>query len=421
MVNNLLSDVKYIKHFRNISIAYYLFSFTIIAVFFIMYLISEKNNRSCQYGSTLYCNNEIHYNAALSEEKEFYDIVFKDVDTTDTSAHSVGYPYSGVSRYSIDYYFNTLPASITNNIDGVGVSFDSTNGASIYFSEASNSGEKIQAWTRLVLYRSDISSDITILDVDNSNNNSLNYQYFDESTNAPNISLSPHDKIIENSTIDNLNNTNEPIPVNWFNILNTLQTQAKTGCSLNNLEACACIDPSFISPKVCSQYYFNKKTSRYCPFDNPNCELCVQGQTTGCGYRFCRYGTLPSKKEALNPLNTDTSAPKQGYYQSSYNPGGKNSVNSSSYVIGSNPANLLTRFLDGYDKTAYTNSATNGINAYPQAQHLTFCSGTAIGKQNYTDNINTVTTKFSSGIAANYYPQFGTSPNFNISKGNFDF
>jgi len=394
-------DLKDLKYFTNVSMVYYFFSFLVALLFYSFYLVSNKKERSCQYGSTLFCSNEKHYNASLGEENQYYSSKFLGNTSTDTT--TVNFPYSGVSTYAISYYFDSLPSNITNRSGNVGISVNGTIGSSVYFADSTVNGETIQRWTRYLLYNSGINN-IIILDTDN--NDILDYTYADD-TNSTLVEFSSP-SFIQNSTQTVTNH--EDVPVNWLHILETLQIQTKTGCSSGNRSACACIDPSFVSPKVCSQYIFNKNTGYYCPPDNLNCELCQDATENSkndkCGYRFCRLG--PNPPDTNKGLKDNSN---RGYYQNN--------------IIGNAKTNSVNEYTTRgsllSDKLTGSVTTENDLINYPSLQQNLFCAGKEPGNNNFNNTVTGENTdSFNDYTNSDYYPQFSRHPQVN-SQDNYDF
>ena len=419
--NNKDKILNEARRIRKFTLSYIAISFGFVVIFLIFYLVSSKNNRMCQYGGTLFCNNEIHYTASLGEENTFFTITYSDY--TGSENLNVKYPYSGTSTYNIDYYFNSLPASITNRIVNIGISSNGSIGSSIYFQNSSVTGEAIQTWTRYSLITSDIKNKILVGDIDKTSNTVLEYTYYDDTTRVLN-NIQPTSNSFFSSSTTQANN-HDPLPVNWLHLLKPLRIQA-AGCSVGNTSACAVIDPSFVSPKSCSQYYFNSNTSFYCPPSNPNCSLCSETQnsrTDNCGYRFCRPGLVPQDKTGFHGGTTGdvVSTNSRGYYQNNYIPGKRAPDDPDAYVIGDSGDKLIDK-LDGLESSNFNSSSdSNGLAAYPMLQQRTIAAGTGTDKNNFDNSTRLGTTSsFTNSSQSSYYPQFATQPNTN-TDGNFDF
>jgi hypothetical protein len=397
-------DIKKLKNFRDVSIYFYLTSFLFITIIFTFYLYANKNNRSCQYGSTLYCNTEKTYSINTNSGMKYLKINFLDNKYLTSGLFVVGYPYSKTASvtnyYNIDYYFDAVPSSGVNNYGSVGISFNGSYGASLYLGNNNPAVSLVRNTTEFILQQNEVSTAINFLTpTENNVNNTIEYIY-------------PGTIAVINNANSNFINSNtvsyaglENPKGNWITLLNNNKKQHEGGCSVgSNNPVCACIDPSFISNISCENYVLNESTGIYCPPGTLNCELCTD--TNGseiCGYSFCNNGILNT--DGLNSLNSNNN--NMGYYQDADIKGLKTgpNVTSNNYTTGGvNTGTLLPGFIYG----------TNGLTNYPTVQTTNFCAG----KTSTTNNFDNKTTQPNSLTPAsdNYNPQLATHPRFDSTK-----
>lgn len=386
-----------LKKFRDVSIYFYLTSFLFITIFFIFYLYASKNNKSCQYGSTLFCNTEKTYpiNSNNSTNK-YLQITFSNKDYPSSGLCVVGYPYSGISYYNIDYYFDAIPSGI-NSYGNVGISFNNNYGASLYLNN--NNNDVLIANSTLFILENNHYTNSTLEFLYSTSNNVIEYIYANINSTIKNIDNS---KFVT-STVTTYSSTN-PVLGNWITLLQNNKDQHNGGCSSgnSNKSGCACIDPSFVSSNSCENLVLNKTTGIYCPPDNLNCTLCSSTNLTDCGYRFCTpYNyTIPINSNNVN-------------YQNAQTKGLKNPTDDS-YTIGKG-GQLLSTYL-GY---TFSTKKDTGFASYAVPQSLNFCGGTTHSNNNINDGTDKnppIPSSFSTG----YNPQFATHPKLN-SNNNFDF
>ena len=421
-------DIKKYKHFRKVSIIFYIFSFSIITIFFIFYLYANKNNRSCQYGSTLHCNTENYYYVS-GNDGEFNQINFQNyspsVDSTLTTPTIIKYPYTSTpDYYEIDYYFGISGGTVVSNVNNtVGISFR-TIGASIYFNQSSpHLASDLSNWTRFVISENNLSNFEILEPVKNSTEGLFEYSYVsgDKNENQP---ISP-------ANVANFYNTEQPqwenvkpVKTNWINLLKNNKTQHSIGCSSGSSIGCACIDPGYVSSIRCDDYILNPLSGLYCPPENLNCTVpCANSSdTTTCGHRFCSVANNfdPNQINTASNSNPDglTKIGQNGYYQNSIISGMKTPNKADIYTIGVK-GSLLTTAL-GINNTNFNlRSTTDGFAGYPTLQSRNFCGGTSINKNNFDDNVGD-TNKFSSTTSSSYNPQYATFPKFS-DENKFDF
>jgi hypothetical protein len=421
-------DIDKYKHFRKVSIIFYIFSFTIITISFIFYLYANKNNRSCQYGSTLYCNTENYY-YVTGTEGDFNQITFQNYspssDSTLTSPTTIRYPYSNTpDYYDINYFFGISGGPVVTNInDTVGISARSE-GASIYFDqEAPYLSSDLANWTRFLISQNNISSFTILEPVKNSVVGLFEYSYASGDKND-NEAITP-------ANIANFYNTEQPqwenvqpVKTNWMNLFKNNKNQHTAGCSAGSTIGCACIDPGYISSIKCNDYVLNTESGLYCPPENLNCTVpCTDSSdSSGCGYRFCSVANNidPNQINSNSTTNPDglTKLGKNGYYQNSVISGMKTPNDASIYTVGVK-GGLLTSALGVPTNNFSLRSTTDGFAGYPTLQNRSFCGGTSTNKNNFGDNIGD-TQKFSDSASDTYNPQFATYPKFNADT-KFDF
>lgn len=391
---------KYLK-FRNISIGFYLFSFTVIAILFVMYLYSNKNNRMCQYGSTLYCDTGLTYPLTASTTQEYIEVTF---NTPGNITHTtVSYPYYE-NNYNIDYYFGTtIPAVVTNRVEDIqlGISLNGSIGASLYYEYTDLvTGDNLQQATSYALDKSKLFAVFTSPQA-----NILEYTY----AYYGGIEIPTTTTTLFTSGSRKFGSTKPP-QVSWMNLIEKLNTQREKGCKAGvSTIGCACIDPGYVTTKLCGSLVFNPTNGLYCEPDNPQCtDVCSDSTQisphSNCGWRFCAPisydpGTIQNLRSITN-----------GYYQNAFTPGLRKSSNDS-YKLGVNGPLLNTKL-----------KGTPGFkefNNYPTYQKINFCAGQASGKNNIdNDDIGETTDTFPS--LSGYTPLDATRPNIN-SKNNFDF
>jgi len=390
-------DIEKLEHFLIVSKYYYLTTFFIMTVFFILYLWANKNNRACQYGSTLYCPTETPYYLHGSNDS-YIQIEF--INTTKTIATKVNYPYSTTATYDIVYNFGVaLPSTVKDYGSGTGVSFNTTYGASIYFPASTTYlASDTKNWSEFVLKNSGINLDLYIIDNDN-NPNTIEYTYAFVSDDTLTKITPATGNFYTSKTITN--NSLEPIKANWVNLLKKNKVQ-ETGCA-TDVSKCACIDPSYISYVNCLDYVFVKSKGYYCPPNNLNCSLCTGStDSTDCGHRFCSTNQITANdKSGYEKLD-------KGYYQTS-NITGIRKPTTSDYTLGVG-GELLT--------TALSAGSYENLPDYPPYQKHRICGGTGVKKNNFNDG-TTVDPKFTT-TTAGYNPQHSTKPRLDNGK-NFDF
>ena len=298
--------ISQIKHFRNVSVYFYMVSFFMITIMFVFYLVGSKNNRGCQYGSTLFCNTEKFYYVGLNNTNNNYlEINFKQPTDAipDDSIYTLQYPYSTADYYDIDYHFvTTVPSAVTTLINSdhtkMGISLNGTAGASIYFiNNLRPEGITLNKITEFVISKSGIQSfKILTPSYPTPTNATMNYYYPTNNNtlnkiNTPNIST--NNKFFSpdgDSSVVSWSSAH-PVKSNWINLLTNNKNQHKYGCSSGYQKACACIDPSYTSELMCDDLILNTDSGLYCPAAHPGCSVpCPVGNTemtTNCGFRFC--------------------------------------------------------------------------------------------------------------------------------------
>jgi hypothetical protein len=212
-----------------------------------------------------------------------------------------------------------------------------------------------------------------------------------------------------------------------MNLLKNNQTQHQIGCSAGKLTGCACVDPSYITPKLCDQFVLNKTTGFYCPPNNLNCSLCTGSESdeANCGYRFCRASnTNIGTNKSDGSYNTPDNSKDVGYYQNTFVSGLNKLQNSDVYKRGANGDSLTS--LLGFDQSTIDNiknptDAQQQFSQYTTLQNLNFCAGTQPTTNNYDDQpiIPTGRLKFSSA-GGGISPIYANFANWD-SNGNFNF
>ena len=408
-----IDSEKYLK-FRNTSIYFYMFSFFCITSLFIIYLYASKNNRSCQYGSTLFCNTEQKYPLAppTNNNLQYNELTFNYKYTTPIY-YTVQYPYLN-GNFDIVYHFGTSGGSNVDIIaDNIGLSLNGIYGASIYFQYPTNNINTLLAsYTLLILNNSDLN--LQIGQPINNGNDIIEYTY----KNYTNNDLS---EITTNSVFAKAQQVNyqasDPISDNWLNLLKNNQLQHQAGCSSNNTNACACIDPSYITQNTCDNYVLNKTSGLYCPPDNLNCIECTSDtiNENNCGFKFCRasnYNVSSTQDASYQQLNKGN----LGFYQSTYVPGFNKQNEPSYYKKGINGP-LLTDLLGVTIDSS--NPANTVLNQYATLQNLNFCAGSLPTLNNINDG--TIGTDGKAEITnANTNPLFAKYPVWDSNK-KFDF
>jgi hypothetical protein len=293
-----------LKKFRDISIYFYLTSFLFITIFFIFYLYASKNNKSCQYGSTLFCNTEKTYPInSNSSNSNYLQITFSNKGYPSSGLCVVGYPYStGVSYYNIDYYFDAIPSGI-NSYGDVGISFNNDYGASLYLNN--NNNDVLIANSTLFILENNPYTNSTLEFLYSTSNNVIEYIYATNNTNNSIVTINNIDNsTFVTSTVTTYSSTN-PALGNWITLLQNNKDQHNGGCSSgSNKSGCACVDPSFVSSNSCENLVLNKTTGIYCPPDNLNCTLCSStNSTAGCGYLFCTPYNNTNNNNTNNNVN----------------------------------------------------------------------------------------------------------------------
>lgn len=404
MVNK--ETLNSIKYFRNTSFFYYLFSMTLIIVFLSLSLVASKNNRSCQYGSTLFCRSETYFNEAFGNDDEYFTLTYTPYSGL-AGNNIIKYPL-GDDYITIDYHFiETIPSGYKKyGNSSIGLSTVSS-GGSIYFNTNSvASAENITIFTNLIF--ENFSQNIDII-----SKNKTTLKYIPESTE----SIQPTSNSFFSSSNNNLNQTS--YPKNWLSLLQELKSQHVNGCK-KTANHCACIDPNFISGKTCSDYHFNKSNGLYCPKDKPNCDTPCTGSndTTDCGYRFCSHQPKPSTT-GLKTIPPNGSS-NEGYYQNNFISGIKKPNTSNIYKLGKNTLFINDEFLEDIDSSNF--NAADDLAKYPSYQYNSFCGGTDSSNSNYHDSSNSTATKpFTTETTDNYTPQYSTDPNTIANKNNYDF
>lgn len=384
-----------LKKFRDVSIYFYLTSFLFITIFFIFYLYASKNNKSCQYGSTLFCNTEKTYPInSNSSNSNYLQITFSNTGYPSSGLCVVGYPYStGVSYYNIDYYFDAIPSGI-NSYGDVGISFNNDYGASLYLN---NNNDVLIANSTLFILENNPYTNSTLEFLYSTSNNVIEYIYLNINSTINNIDNS---KFIS-SALTTYSSTN-PALGNWITLLQNNKDQHNGGCSSGNSSksGCACVDPSFVSSNSCENLVLNKTTGIYCPPDNLNCALCSPDNSTECGYLFC------TPYNYTIPINNNNNV----NYQNAQTKGLKNPTDDS-YTIGKG-GQLLSSYLNNTE-------GYNGLTSYAVPQGLNFCGGTTSSKNNINNGTD-INPPIPSSFSTGYNPQFATHPKLN-SNNNFDF
>lgn len=390
------NNLKKIEHFRNISIGYYIFSFTIITIFFCFFLISNKKNRSCQYGSTLFCRNDKQYLLSKDTTKNYNSITF----SSDPKSGTINFKQNFEINYNIG---DPIPSNITNVNNGVGISQRSS-GASIYIAASDPTTSILQSVTRYTLLESSIKEDIEILNV--ANNNSVTTTTLDYFIDPPSSTFPTFTNSIATNTISNFSPADD-IYTNWSNLLDPLNN--KNGCSINDVSNCACVDPSFVTNKLCTNLIYNYDSGLYCPATSPNCTTaCENSSSTDCGFTFCRSGANPDNTKGGYSNITD-----DGLYLNTTIPLKSGPVALSKYKINNEG---IENYLDG-------TPSTDNLKDYPSVQFISFCGGKSKTNNNYFNESNTKKTNLFSDLdtSNNYTPQFSTQPNFITNSKNFDF
>jgi len=425
-INKNIDIAKY-KHFREVSIYFYLVSFFFVTVFFIFYLYASKNNRSCQYGSTLYCNTE-HYYYVSGTEGEFNQLTFKNyspsTNSTLTTPDTIRYPYNSTpDYYNIDYYFGISGGDSVSNIDNtVGVSFN-TGGASVYFDQnGPYLANDLSNWTRFLISKNNNNQFEILEPVKNSTEGVFEYSYPAIDNNDLNP-ITPATKAGFYTTQTPQWENSAPVKTNWVNLLKNNQTQHSIGCSSGSSIGCACVDPGYISNVKCNDYVLNTASGLYCPPDFLNCTVpCDANTTTQCGYRFCSAGNnidpdQINSQNATNPDGLTKLGGNNGFYQNSIIPGMKTPNNANIYTVGVK-GELLTNAL-GINNNFKLRNTIDGFAGYPTLQDRGFCGGTSINKNNFDDTVGGI-PKFSDGTNSSYNPQYATYPRFS-DENKFDF
>lgn len=408
----VVNKLQYIK-FRDTSIYFYMFSFFCVTVFFIFYLYANKNNRSCQYGSTLFCNTEQTYPLAQSSSGQQYNkITFLTFNPVGNVEKTIQFPYqssNNTAYYNLNYYFGTSGGPTVDVLSGgVGVSFNGSQGASLYFKNPPTVlAPQLAHWTNFILTNASPNF-IVNQPVKQVNNNIIEYTYVNESNGNGITEVSNVSNFI---SVDLLTtDSSDPLSDNWMNLLKNNKKQHQYGCSSGNLSNCACIDPSFITSKLCDNYILNESSGLYCPPNNLNCSICTPSDTSGnCGYRFCSPSNNTSDSDVYNNLN------QLGSYQNTFVPGFKN--NDSKYYKKGIDGSLLTDILGITVGSNFSPSSDFG--KYTTLQNNIFCGGsTGPATNNFDDQpITTGKVDISNGGITPLYSQY---PIWN-SSNNFDF
>ena len=387
-----INTEQFIK-FRDTSIYFYMFSFFCMTAFFIMYLYANKNNRLCQYGSTLFCNTEQKYPLAQGADSGINDAIQLTFQTNfiapQGSIYTIKFPYQNNNYYNIDYYFGIPGGDDVKLYSGnIGLSFNGAVGASFYYQANQAPFASLLAnWTTVILQNANPEFIINLPNKQG-NDNVIEYYYVSLSeNNLENIIVPSTSPKIASSQLIGKDNA-EPISDSWMNLLRNIQTQHKQGCRTGNRNGCACIDPSFITPKLCDQLVLNKSTGIYCPPNNLNCSLCSgdDSDSNDCGYRFCRASNnniIGANDETSNTY-TRPSSTQQGYYQNTYVPGIKDKTSGGPYKRGAG-GKTLTDLLS-LEEISSSNPANTAFSNIGTLQNLNFCAGTSPTNNNYDNS-----------------------------------
>jgi len=419
-----INQYKYL-HFRKVSVYFYLTSFFLITLVFIIYLYANKNNRSCQYGSTLFCSTDTKY--PLNFENDInaaYQIEFLKYNPTIPSGgleKTIQFPYVNDDEnndfYDINYYFGISGGNTVKIINSdTGVCFRGAQGASIYFKTIPDNNFDLQLKNTTEFVLENANPKFTII-MSVEGDNYLEYYYINSDTDTP-VDVTPTniDNFYSSKTIKI--NSSDPLNSNWVNLLNNLQDQKKFGCSSGNQAACGCADPSFTTTISCNDYHLNKETGFYCPSENPGCStLCTVNSTAedNCGYTFCNTNGITNEKTNHTGLYTT----KGGTYQNSYIDGLKQKNNSTYYKLGIDGPQLIDN-LKGFDSTNFVADgnidSNNSLTAYPSFQLTNFCGGTAATTNNYDNKNISSGTSLLKNNDTNYDPRLSQHPIFSLGN-----
>ena len=410
-----INTEKYL-HFRKVSVYFYIFSFFCIVASFIIFLYANKNNRSCQYGSTLFCSTDTKYPINFKDASaSAYQIEFYPYNPIDKVETTINFPFFDTidneeKDFYIDYYFGTSGGDTVDTINSyIGISVIPNVGASLYFQPvpSSNFDVQLKNITEFILETS--NEFINIIDSTEGDNFLEYYINTDEDSQ-----ISPPNQHNFYSSKNIKIDKTDPLNSNWVNLLTNFQNQKKYGCSPGNQKACACADPSIVSNKPCNEYHLNPLTGFYCPATHPGCStLCGVNSTKedNCGYTFCNPSGVNEDKAA-------TKFYKFGTYNSNYIDGLRNPDNSDIYKLGIAGPKLIGG-LNNLDENNFTGSK---LKNYPSYQLNNFCAGKKFGKNNFDNNdLTSVTDQFPDTYNNDSYnPLLSQFPNFEEGK-QFDF
>jgi hypothetical protein len=419
-----------LKHFRDVSIYFYMTSFFMITIMFIFYLVGSKNNRSCQYGSTLHCNTEKFYYSNLNKGESYLELVFNQPESmTAGTCFTLGFPYDPTNYYNIDYYFGvaggaTVTDIFTTDNTNIGISFNGTIGGSIYFNNTSRpEAVTLNKITEFVLLNNDISTiKIFAPTAKTANDATLDYDYVRSQDGIiafthPTISTANSFFTYEQKQYD----ASDPVKSNWITLLDNNKKQHKYGCSPGYLLGCACVDPNFETSLICNDYILNEDYGLYCPPQWLGCSKPCSGDVSGennCGYRFCSNGILSTT--ATKPdgsTNTRQNYGDKSTYQNAFIPGIKpEDIGENAYTVGYKGESLAANLgLTGtWNKSQLSDVA--------QVQLRSMCAGeTAFDTNNVNDSATrTGNVALPGSLGTNSYTaQFSKYPNF--ANDTFDF
>lgn len=282
------------NQFKKISVFFYAFTLILIPILFIFYLISNKNNKNCNYGSTLYCNTEQTYPENIGTGSNVYTVVSTIPSFHSTDPVTVTFPNS----ITVDYYktipsgFKTFPAYPDIGFSIGPVSAAGSFGCSIYYTTDPSSNLQIIRTTEKVLK---LSTSQTI------NNDLITGEdsiVFKGSADCQNSGLftcvkNGSDAFVQRSVIPLL-----------------LEVQAQKQACKNNTSNCFVTDPAIVPPP-CKNFYKTEGTDgvsfMWCPNGKNATSMCtgLYG-TTGnkdCCIPACTPGIHPpSSKEIYSKI-----------------------------------------------------------------------------------------------------------------------
>ena len=405
-VNIENEKIKNLIKIRNISHIFYLFSFVSIVVVFIIYLYSSKTNRSCQYGSTLFCNTETKYPIKETSE-QFNELIFKEFNGEFRDTIIIKIPISDNKNYELDYYFKKTGGDkhpIKTEPD-IGVSYF-TSGASIYFSlpKVATIRNNLIKITSIILNTSPSGAGLNFSEDDQQFSLIYNYQ----STNI--MSLKP---IIISPEVNNMfseTQITQTVPENYEDnmiiLLQINKSQEKNCDPGSGKNDCICLDPSYVPQIKCSDYTFQPERNIYCPHHHPDCTLCTSDNLShNCGFHFCNPSSQEDpSSETFEPYSGSQSL-TGSFYQNSNVPK-VNKSDSSKFFVGSE--SLLKKL--GSD-------SIDDLKNYASYQPTKFCGGNSFTTNNF-NNVAGGNPQFNT--TNSNAPLFARYPRWEEGK-NFDF